>query len=46
MATIVTAFITNINNIEFRSYEKYIELGKILLNQPIPTICFLEKKKY
>ena len=46
MSTIVTAFITNINNIEFRSYEKYIELGKILLSQPIPTICFLEKYIY
>lgn len=46
MATIVTAFITNINNIEFRSYEKYIELGKKLLNQAIPTICFLEKSIY
>lgn len=46
MATIVTAFIKNVNNIEFRSYEKYIELGKKLLNQAIPTICFLEKDVY
>ena len=46
MATIVTAFITNINNIEFRSYDKYMELGKKLLSQPIPTVCFLEKKIY
>jgi hypothetical protein len=43
MATLVTAFITKINNIDFRSYEKYIELGKKLLKQAIPTICFLEK---
>jgi len=46
MATLVTAFMTNVNNIGFRSYEKYIELGKILLNQPIPTVCFLEKHIY
>jgi hypothetical protein len=46
MATIVTAFITKINNIEFRSYEKYIELGKKLLGQAIPTVCFLEKHIY
>jgi hypothetical protein len=46
MATIVTAFMTNVNNIDFRSYEKYIELGKKLLNQPIPTVCFLEQKIY
>ena len=46
MATIVTAFVTHINNIEFRSAEKYIELGKKLLSQPIPTVCFLEKHIY
>ena len=46
MATIVTAFITKINNIDFRSYEKYIELGKKLLKQAIPTVCFLEKAIY
>lgn len=46
MATIVTAFVTNINNIEFRSYEKYIELGKKLLSQAIPTVCYLEKHIY
>lgn len=44
MATVVTAFITKINNIDFRSYEKYIELGKKLLKQAIPTVCFLEKE--
>lgn len=46
MATIVTAFITNINNIEFRSYEKYIELGKKMLQQPVPKICYIEKYIY
>ena len=46
MATIVTAFITQINHIDFRSAEKYIELGKKLLSQPIPTVCFLEKHIY
>lgn len=46
MATIVTAFMTNINRIDFRSAEKYIELGKKLLSQSIPTVCFLEKEIY
>ena len=46
MATIVTAFMTNINNIPYRLPTKYIELGKKLLNQPIPTVCFLEKEIY
>jgi len=46
MATIVTAFITNINQIEYRSVENYIEWGKKLLSQSIPTVCFLEKHIY
>lgn len=46
MATIVTAFVTRINDIHFRTTEKYMELGKILLSQPLPTICFLEKYMY
>jgi hypothetical protein len=46
MATLVTAFMTNVNQIKFRSYEKYIELGKKLLKQPIPTVCFLERSIY
>ena len=46
MATIVTAFMTNVNNVEFRSCEKYIEFGKKLLSQAIPTVCFLERKIY
>jgi len=43
MSTLVTAFMTNVNQIDFRSHEKYIELGKKLLSQPIPTVCFIEK---
>ena len=46
MATIVTAFMTNINQIQFRSTDKYMELGKKLLSQPIATVCFLEKHIY
>lgn len=42
MSTFVTAFMTNVNQIDFRSHEKYIELGKKLLSQPIPTVCFIE----
>lgn len=43
MSTLVTAFMTNVNQIDFRSNEKYIELGKKLLCEPIPTVCFIEK---
>jgi hypothetical protein len=46
MSTIVTAFMTNVNRVKFRSYQKYIELGKKLLMQPIPTVCFLERSIY
>lgn len=46
MATIVTAFVTNINRVETRPYEKYIELGKKLLHQAIPTVCFMERHVY
>jgi len=46
MSTFVTAFMTNINSIDFRSLDKYMELGKKLLSQPIPTICFLEAHVY
>lgn len=46
MATVVTAFMTNINTIDFRDIETYMEYGKKLLNQSIPTVCFLEKKVY
>lgn len=46
MSTIVTAFITNINSIDFRDIETYMDYGKKLLSQSIPTVCFLEKKVF
>lgn len=44
--TIVTAFITRINNIDFRSYETYIEYGNKLLRLNIPIIMFVEQYIY
>ncbi len=41
--TIVTAFVTNINSILYRSIENYIELGRELLNTNTPKIVFMEK---
>lgn len=41
MTTLVSAFITNINN--YRSIHKYIEYGKKLLNIPIKKIIYMEK---
>lgn len=46
MSTIVTAFITNINTIDFRDIETYMEYGKKMLSQSIPTICFLEQRVF
>jgi|LauGreDrversion2_3_1035106.scaffolds.fasta_scaffold44432_1 hypothetical protein len=46
MTTIVTAFITDINNIDFRSYDTYIEYGKKLLEIDVPSVCFLERHIY
>lgn len=46
MTTIVTAFLTRINNIEFRNYETYIEYGKKILQTNTPCVCFLEKDIY
>lgn len=46
MTTIVTAFITNINNIDFRNYETYIDFGKKILREDVPCVCFLEEHIY
>lgn len=43
MATLVTAFITNVNQIDFRSVDTYIEYGNRILRLPIPKIMFLEQ---
>ncbi len=40
--TIVTAFVSNVNQREGRDINKYLEQGKHLLNIPIPKIIFLE----
>ena len=44
--TIVTAFMTKINNIDFRSYHTYIDYGNKLLNLGFPVIMFLEQYMY
>ena len=46
MTTIVTAFLTKINNIAFRNYETYIDYGKKILRVDAPCVCFLEKEIY
>jgi len=44
--TIVTAFITNINQSNSRSITDYIEYGKKLLSLPVPIVCFIEEPIY
>ena len=44
--TIVTPFITNINQISFRNNETYIAYGKKILQTNIPVLCFLERQVY
>ena len=46
MSTIVTAFLTKINNIGFRNYETYIDYGKKILRVDVPCVCFLERDIY
>jgi hypothetical protein len=46
MNTIVTAFMTGINQIDFRSAEQYMEYGNKLLILPIPKIVFVESHIY
>lgn len=45
-ATLVTAFITNVNQIDFRSLDTYIEYGNRILRLPVPKIMFLEQIVY
>jgi hypothetical protein len=45
-ATIVTAFIANVNNISYRNTEKYIAYGKKLLEIPVPKIVFIDTESY
>jgi hypothetical protein len=44
--TIVTAFITKVNNIDFRSYDTYMEYGNKLLRLNVPTVMFVEQYMY
>lgn len=44
--TIVTAFMTKINNIDFRSYNTYIEYGNKLLHLGFPVVMFIEQYMY
>ena len=43
MTTIVSAFITNVNNRKDRTIEKYIEYGKLLLKTKIQKIIFIDE---
>jgi hypothetical protein len=45
-ATIVTAFISEINGKNNRSIDDYIEYGKKLLSIPVPVVCFIELHIY
>lgn len=44
--TIVTAFMTKINNIDFRSYNTYIDYGNKLLSLGFPVVMFIEQYMY
>ena len=43
MATIVSAFVTNINSRSDRNMEKYIEYGKQLLQIKTPKVIFIDE---
>jgi hypothetical protein len=43
MTTIVSCFITGVNNIKFRDTHKYLELGKLLIDCDIPKIIFMNQ---
>ena len=45
-ATIVTAFIQNINTNPSRNLDEYINFGKKLLNVPNPKIVFIDHESY
>ena len=42
--TLVTAFISNAN--KYRGLDTYVTLGTKLLEQSVPTVCFIEKDIY
>lgn len=46
MSTIVTAFLTKINQIDYRNVETYLEYGKKLLRINVPCVCFVEREIY
>lgn len=43
MATLVSAFVTNINSRSDRNMEKYIEYGKQLLQTKVPKVVFIDE---
>jgi hypothetical protein len=45
-ATIVSAFMTNINSRDDRSYEKYLDLASHLLKVPINKVIFIDSTVY
>jgi Bacterial protein of unknown function (HtrL_YibB) len=45
-ATIVTAYISNINTLSINPIEKYIENGRRLLAISAPMVCFIEEDIY
>ena len=46
MTTIVTAFLTNVNNNKNKNIEKYIEYGKKLIDISVNKIIYIEKDVY
>jgi len=44
--TLVSAFMTKINNIDFRSYNTYMDYGNKLLNLGFPMVMFIEQYMY
>ena len=43
MTTIVSCFITDVNNIKFRDTNKYLELGRLIIDCDIPKIIFMNQ---
>jgi hypothetical protein len=43
MTTIVSCFITDINNIKYRDTDKYLELGRFLIDCDIPKVIFMNQ---
>ena len=46
MTTIVSAFISNVNDRTDRNIDKYYEFGKLLLKSTTPKIIFLDNEMY